>query len=153
LGAAPAVSAAASPLPVQDPIPIGPNEYFTGLVNGAPPGQAIIKVVCPGPVYRGEYGPTLGNQPIEVEPVVAISSTADLGYTGSAGRSITAVLAPAPAISIVIGSFTSYFVKEYIPAGIKVPCSGTGTVAFSPAPGSPTARAAILSVEFVNVAV
>ncbi len=32
----------------QDPVPIGPNEYFSGYINGHPPGKAVIKVICPG---------------------------------------------------------------------------------------------------------
>jgi hypothetical protein len=148
LAAAPAVSAAASP--VQDPVPIGPNEYFTGLVNHHPPGLAPIYVVCPGPITVGETGHPLAGQPVEVEPGVS-ATTMDLGYTGSAGDSITAVLAT-PVSAIILGSFRSYFVPVNIPTGIRVPCYGSGTVAFIPSPGSPTARAATLTVTFVNIA-
>jgi hypothetical protein len=149
LAAAPAASAAAAP--VQDPVPIGPNQYFTGLVNGHPPGQAVIDVVCPGPAYPGQTGRPLANQPVEVEPA-AVSGTVDLGYTGSAGKAITAALAGPTSAIIVIGSFTSYFVPKDIPVTISVPCSGQGKVAFIPSPASTTARTAILPVTFVNVA-
>src|ERR1700680_3765688 len=144
-------SAAASP--VQDPIPIGPNEFFTGLVNGHPPGLAFIDVVCPGPVYPGETGRPLGNQTVEVEPAAAVGTT-DLGYTGSAS-SITALLVtPSPTtLPVVIGSFTSYFVKDYIPTNIRVPCSGSGVVRFVPSPASAAGRAATLQVIFVDIAV
>jgi hypothetical protein len=148
LAVAPAASAAASP--VQDPVPIGPNEYFTGLVNHHPPGLAPIYVVCPGPVIIGRTGHPLAGQPVEVEPGVSATTT-DLGYTGSAGRSITAALAT-PVSAIILGSFGSYFAPQNIPTGISVPCSGSGMVVFIPSPGSPTARAATLTVTFVNIA-
>lgn len=147
LALAPAAAAGASTRP--DPVPIGPNEYFTGLVNNHPPGQAVIYVICPGPV--GGTGHPAGNQPAEVE-TASPTSAGDLGYTGSAGDEITAALGPA-STSIVLASFTSYFVQQYIPTSIDVPCSGTGTVAFVPSPWSSTAKTAILDVTFENIAV
>jgi hypothetical protein len=144
---APAMSAGAKPL--QDPVPIGPNEYFTGLVNNHPPGAAVIYVVCPGP--EGVTGHPAGNQPVEVETTPA-TSAADIGYTGSAGDAISAALGAATA-TITIANFTSYFVKQYIPTSIEVPCSGTGTVAFIPSPWSSTAKTATLAVTFENIAV
>jgi hypothetical protein len=145
LAALPSVAAGASP--AQDPVPIGHNQFFTGLINGHPPGQAIIYVLCPGPVNHGH--PT-GNQPIEVQPVVPPGSTSDLGFTGSAGKSITASLAPS-ATTNVLATFTSYFVKKFIPTTITVPCSGTGTVAFAPSPHSSNSRTALLTVTFINL--
>jgi hypothetical protein len=148
LTAAPSMSAlAAAPGPVQDPVPIGHNQFFTGLINGHPPGQAVIYVLCPGPVNHGH--PT-GHQPIEVQPVVPPGSTSDLGFTGSAGKSITASLAPS-ATTNVLATFTSYFVKKFIPTTITVPCSGTGTVAFAPSPHSSNSRTALLTVTFINL--
>ncbi|HLX50968.1 MAG TPA: hypothetical protein VKS82_21785 [Streptosporangiaceae bacterium] len=149
LALAPAAAAGAKSL--QDPVPIGPNEYFTGLVNNHPPGQAVIYVVCPGPLQPGQTGHPTASQPVEVEPA-SPTSTGDLGYTGSAGDEITAALGTT-STSIVLASFTSYFVQQYIPTGIEVPCSGTGTVAFIPSPGSSTAKTAILDVTFENIAV
>jgi hypothetical protein len=149
LGAAPAASAAVRPLPVQDPVPIGQDQFFTGLVNGHPPGQAIIKVVCPGPVTAGETGVPLEGQPVEVEPAAVTSVTPDLGYTGAA-RSITAALSTA--VAVLIGTFTSYYVPKNIPTDIRVPCSGTGTMVFAPAAGGTTGFPATLTVEFANVA-
>jgi hypothetical protein len=147
LALAPAAAAGAKAR--QDPVPIGPNEYFTGLVNNHPPGQAVIYVICPGPA--GGTGHPAGNQPVEVE-TASPTSTSDLGYTGSTGDEITAALGTA-STSIVLARFTSYFVQQYIPTGIEVPCSGTGTVAFIPSPGSSTAKTAILGVTFENIAV
>ena len=144
-GAVPAAAASAA-TPGQDPVPIRPGQYFTGLVGNHPPGQAVIYVICPGPANTGH--PKAG-QPVEVKPGVP-ASTVDLGYTGSAGTHITASLAPST-VSVVLANFTSYFVKKNIPVNITLPCSGTGTVAFTPGPGSPTARTAMLPVRFVNI--
>src|SRR5260370_41088888 len=93
LGVTLAAAASAAPTPVQDPVPIGPNEYFSGYINGHPPGQAVIRVICPGPVNTGHPA---GNQKIEVKTVPP-ASTSDVGFTGSAGKKITATPAPTPA--------------------------------------------------------
>jgi hypothetical protein len=141
-----AAAASAAPIPVQDPVPIGPNEYFSGFINNHPPGKAVIKVVCPGPANTGHPA---GNQKIEVKTAQP-TSTFDIGFTGSAGKKITATLAPA-ATTTILASFTSFFVPKKIPTSITVPCSGTGTVVFTPSPGSSTAKAAKLPVTFLNI--
>jgi hypothetical protein len=146
LAAVPAVSAVASR--AQDPLPIGPKQYFTGLVNNHPPGAATINVVCPGP--EGKTGHPEQNQPVEVVPTKP-TSTNDVGYTGSKGRAITATLGPSTAV-INIAKFSGYYAPANIPTKILLPCSGTGTIRFTPSPTSKTARAATLTVTFVNVA-
>jgi hypothetical protein len=68
------------------------------------------------------------------------------------GGIVTAALATSPTATI-LATFTYYYdVNQYIPANIRVPCSGTGRVGFVPLPTSPTARTATLAVTFVNVA-
>jgi hypothetical protein len=129
-----------------DPVPIEPNQTFSGYVNNSPPGNATIKVVCPGVANTGH---PIGKQPVEVQPVPS-STTQDNGFTGSKGKMITARLAYGPAI-VTLDSFTSYYVPKFIPTKITVPCSGTGTVIFAPSPGSKTAKSAILTVTFVNI--
>jgi hypothetical protein len=141
----PTVSAAASP--AQDPIPIGPNQYFSGVVNGHPPGAATINVVCPGP--ESKAGHPEENQPLEVVPAQS-ASTNDVGYTGSKGRAITAALGPTSSTTI-LAKFSGYDVPVYIPTKILLPCSGTGTLLFTPSPTSKTAKTATLTVTFVNV--
>jgi hypothetical protein len=128
----------------QDPVPIGPNENFRGFINNHPPGKAVITVICPGPVNTGH--PAAG-QKIEVKTAQP-TSTFDLGFTGSAGKKITAALAPSATTTILV-SFTSFFVPKNIPTSITVPCSGTGKVVFRPSPTSPTARSAVLPVTFM----
>jgi hypothetical protein len=137
---------AATPRQVHDPVPIGHNQYFSGYVNGHPPGAAVIKVAC---VVGATTGHPLGDQPVEVKPVAA-SSAAEVGFTGSKGDKITAALSPTTTASI-IASFTSYYVKKDIPTSISVPCSGTGTMLFVPSPTSKTARTARLTVTFGNI--
>jgi hypothetical protein len=139
-----ATAAAAAPVPVQDPVPIGPNQVFRGFINGHPPGKAVITVICPGPVNTGHPA---GGQKIEVETAQP-TSTFDTGFTGSAGTKITAALAPG-ATTTILASFTSYFVPKNIPTSITVPCSGTGKVVFRPSPTSSTAKSAVLPVTFM----
>jgi hypothetical protein len=146
VAAAPAVASAS---PVQDPIPIRPGQYFTGYINGHPPGQAIIWTSCLGPIRPGQTGHPLANQTVEVTPApISTGSAADLGYTGTAADSIVATLGPSATTSGVIATFTSYFVVQNIPTTITVPCSGTGVVTFTPVRGSPTSFPAQLSVTF-----
>ncbi len=150
LAMAAAVAAPAAAGPVQDPVPVGPNQYFTGTVNGHPPGQAVVYVFCPGPISPGELGRPLGNQPVEVQ-LAAATGAADIGYTGSAATSIVAAFR-ASAATTIIANFKSYYVPVNIPTGIPVPCYGTGAISFIPSPGSATAHAATLDVTFENVA-
>jgi hypothetical protein len=144
LAAVPAAAAATHP--VQDPIPIGPNEYFTGLINNHPPGNAIIEVTC---TVGAKTGHPVAGQPVEVETTLS-TATSDLGYTGSAGTSIVASLSSTTSV-IVFADFTSFYVKTDIPTDITVPCSGTGTAAFTPSPGSSTAITATLPITFANI--
>src|SRR5579859_978404 len=146
LGVTFAAAASAAPVPGQVPVPIGPNQYFSGYINGHPPGSAVINVICPGPTNTGH---PVANQKIEVKPVPP-SSASDVGFTGSAGKQIKALL-PRAAPSSLLASFTSYFVAKNIPASITVPCSGTGSVIFAPSPASKTAVPATLTVTWVNI--
>ena len=146
LGVTLAAAASAGTRPVQDPVPIRPNQLFSGFVNNAPPGTAVIKVICPGPANTGH---PIKNQPLEVKPAPGAGTT-DVGFTGSKGTKITASLAYGPAI-FILRTFTSYFVKENIPTKITVPCSGSGALFFNPSPPSNTAKPAILPVTFTNI--
>ncbi|MHA6757035.1 hypothetical protein [Streptacidiphilus sp. PAMC 29251] len=134
---------------VVDPAPIGPNQYFTGLVNNVST-QAVIKVVCPGPVIPGETGHPLSGQTVAALPATVSSSTA-AGFTGSAANRIqvgfgTAASATTPVL------LTDWAVKAAIPTSLLLPCSGSGTVVFVPLPTSPTAHSATVTVLYANVA-
>jgi len=146
LGVTLAATASAAVRPAQDPVPIGPNQTFSGYINNSPPGNVVIKVVC---AIGASTGNPASHQPVEVKPVPA-ATTQDTGFTGSKGNKITATLSYGPAI-VVLAGFTSYYVPKNIPTNITVPCSGSGTVVFTPSPHTKTAKAASLPVTFANI--
>ena len=132
-----------------DPAPIGPNQYFLGEVNGTSV-NAVILVACPGPVISGQTGHPVSGQSVDVLPAPSPTATG-VGYTGVAGGSVRVAFSnTATADSVVL---TQYAVKAAIPTTLLLPCSGTGTVAFVPAPTSSTARSAFLKVTYQNIAV
>lgn len=148
-----ATAAAAAASPVQDPVPIGPDEFFSGLVNGSDgiSSPAVISTDCIGPIVQGETGHPLPGQTVEVELAQApVSSIA--GYTGSAS-SITAFLSwPAESVSAteLVATFTSYYVAEPIPVTLTVPCGGQGEVSFVPTPANSTGHPATVRVTFLS---
>ncbi|RAG85971.1 hypothetical protein DN069_09370 [Streptacidiphilus pinicola] len=146
LGLATGLAGAVAPAAqAADPAPVGPNQFFSGLVNGSATDPAI-QMACYGPVTPGELGHPLPGQSVEVLPASA-AGTADVGYTGSAADGIVANFGPtSTALPVTLGY---YAVPVAIPTGLVLPCSGTGTVVFTPEPGSPTARSATLPVRYV----
>lgn len=145
--AVPSVAFASSP--VQDPLPIGPNQSFIGLVNGVS-SDAVIKMVCPIPLAAGETGHPLGGQTVEVETALTVS-TPD-GFTGSAATQIDAIFSAPTAANVNPPiEFSGYFIQEPIPTTDVFPCSGPGVVSFVPLPTSPTARGYAVSVVFGNI--
>ena len=146
--AALASTATAAADPIQDPIPVGPNMYFIGLVNGKT-SQATITVVCPGPVTGTSTGHPTSGQKLEVRSVVPPLPTA-FGYTGSAAHSIDAFFGPSSTTASPV-VLTSFFAPVAIPTTLNLPCSGTGTVTFVPMPTSSTARSVSVSVTYVNI--
>lgn len=145
LGAAlvPAATAAA-----QDPLPITPNTSFTGLVNGKT-ADAVITVVCPGPVTPTSVGHPISGQTAEVRSILPPPTPA--GYTGSLGREIVAGFDSASSAQQAL-AFTSYFAPAKIPTTWLLPCGGTGVMTFVPQPTSPTARSYTVKVTFLNIA-
>lgn len=143
-------AAVAAPSPVHDPVPIMPKELFSGYVNGKDVGPVTIAVAC---AVGATTGRPLGHQPVEVEPTVPIEPPADEGNTGAKGTSIVATLLTSTAgtSSGHLATFTSFYVPVNIPTGIKVPCSGSGIVAFTPKPKGAGAATARLKVTFGNV--
>ena len=146
--AAAASAAAMSPAaaaPVQDPIPVTPNTYFIGLVNGHS-SNAIVKMACP---VGAATGHPIGGQTVEVRTT---SPVVPFGYTGSAANSIHAVFSPASVVANPPIVLTSFFAPAPIPTSFVLPCSGTGAVTFIPFPSSPTARSYTVSVTYANIA-
>lgn len=141
---------------VIDPAPIGPNQFFTGDVNGLS-ANATITTDCIGPIRPGESGHPVGNQYVAVLPGASSGSAVSVGFTGSAGNSVKAVLAlpvsSGPALSIALGTLKDYVVRLAIPVGITIPCNGPADVIFNPAPTSQTAKSAIVHVTLVSIGV
>jgi hypothetical protein len=128
---------------------IGPNQHFVGLVNGKAT-KATVVVACPGPISIGKTGHPVGGT-IAVEPPSTVAGTT--GYTGSRGHSVVATfVVPVPVTTTSTVTFTRYG-SQAIPSTLLLPCSGSGTVVFAPAPTSKTAKNAKVSVSFVNITV
>ncbi|GAA0408618.1 hypothetical protein GCM10009530_71280 [Microbispora corallina] len=139
--AAPAVAGAV------DPAPIGPNQYFSGLVNGQS-GTSTIKMACFGPVYPGQTGHPLAGQTVEVRRALSTSTTG-VGYTGGAAKAIGVAFGNATSATAPI-VLRFYGAPAEIPTSLNLPCYGSGTVSFVPAPSSPSARPATVTVNFVG---
>jgi hypothetical protein len=124
--------------------PIGPNQQFAGVVNGSA-ANATVYVICPGPGFPGQTGHPRAGQPVQV-----VENTGG-GFTGSAANRIVAAFEASTTSSGLV--FKEYGVPQDIPTTLFVPCSGTGTMVFTPLPTSSTARSATVKVTFVNIAV
>jgi hypothetical protein len=134
-------SAATHPLQT----PIGANQYFKGIFNGHPPGAAMIFVSCTPGATTGH--PVAGQKLWVEETGPPVSTSPDVGYTGSKGTSINAAITPTT-VTVLIAHFTGYGVKKTLSASLTLPCSGKGSIDFSPAPTSSTAHTAVLAVTF-----
>lgn len=133
-----------------DPLPIKAHQTFVGQVNGATIG-AVIQVGCFGPVGGTSTGHPVAGQTVSVQLVAGTTpAAARVGWTGdSADHVLVAFGNPtsaAPATEI-----KAYGVKVPIPQSLDLPCSGTGTVGFVPAPTSATAQPATVDVTYVSV--
>lgn len=141
---------------VIDPAPIGPNQFFTGDVNGAS-ANGTITTDCVGPVVPGQTGHPVGNQYVAVNPGGASGSAVSVGFTGSLGNSVDVRLvlpiSPGPAQGIDLGVLHDYVVRLPIPTDITVPCNGPADVVFIPQPNSPTAKNADVRVTLRSIGV
>jgi hypothetical protein len=127
--------------------PIGPDQFFEGLVNGRTTPSSI-RIACLGPVRPGQLGGPMPGQSVAVRRVGSTTPTLP-GFTGSAARSIVAFLSPSASNDPSI-TMTEYGVAAPIPTHIMLPCTGTGQVFFFARPSSPTARSASVAVTFVS---
>lgn len=144
VAAVPAVSAAGSK--AADPVPIGHGQFFAGLIFGTAE-QSQIEVACGGPATTGHPMTRQSVQALEL----ARPAPRSAGFTGTAARTIKVTLswtAKTKTVVVPVGTVTGYDAPVAIPASITVPCGGTGTMIFAPAPGSTRARAAKVSVTF-----
>jgi hypothetical protein len=120
--------------------PIRPHQHFGGLVNGRR-ANAVVRMACFGPIRPGQTGHPMAGQALSV-----IEGPYG-GFTGSLGNTVVARFREDPSIST---TFTHYNAPEPIPTSLNLPCAGSGLVVFSPEPGSPTATAATVAVNYVG---
>lgn len=131
---------------------IGPNQYFSGNVNGAT-SNATILVDCVGPVVPGATGHPLPNQYVLATREPA-STTTNIGYTGSAANALVVSLrltTSSGTTAYLIGTLTAYDTRLAIPTTLTLPCAATGTVVFTPTPTSTTAKPALVSVRVTGL--
>lgn len=124
---------------------IAPHQTFIGLVNGDQV-KASVDVDCPGPARLGQMGHPAGGQTLGVSsPAPAIAWT---GNTGSRGRSITAGFVTASAAATPTVTF-SHYGSQPLPTTGMLPCSGSGSVVFTPSPTSHSAGSSKVSITYV----
>ena len=132
--------------------PIGPNEHFSGRVNGTST-SAVVYTVCAGPVWAGRTGPVAGGQTLSV-----VRARRGHGYTGPFAQ-IYAWFVPQKPHDVRTRElkFISYNAPQAIPTSVQVPCDGNGQVEFSSCPYlAPCAYGWVpdyVAVQFVNIAV
>jgi hypothetical protein len=139
------LATAAAPAHAADPV--GPNQYFEGLVNGQA-HNASVRIVCLGPVRPGQLGRPAPGQTVAVRRASPSSPTA-VGFTGSAGREVVAFFAPSASNAPEV-RLPEYGVAVAIPTSFLLPCMGAGRVQFSATPPSGTARPHLVAVTFVT---
>jgi hypothetical protein len=139
-------------VPVGAQPPIGPNQHFSGLVNGTRT-SAVVYTVCAGPAWAGRTGPVAGGQTLAV-----VKARTGQGYTGPFTQ-IYAWFVPQSGGTTTAPTqvkFDSYKARQGIPTSVQVPCDGTGMVEFSSCPYlAPCSFGWIpdyVSVQFVNIA-
>lgn len=128
-------------------VPIGPNQYFSGLVNGTR-DNAVIYMICPGPAFPGQTGHPEAGQSVSVTQLVPTPTFG--GFTGSLANSIVVTFTTQSSVTGI--TLKSYDTPAAIPTTLVLPCSGTGKVAYTPEPTSPTARSDTVTVTFINIA-
>jgi len=140
-------SAAVAVGQVHDPLPIGPNQSFVGLVNNRS-SNAAIEMACFGPSLPGEYGHPLAGQTLEVKPVGPVTSSLGFAFTGNA-RQIDATYEFSTTLEVLLGEFSSYYVPVPLSTSLTFPCSGTAVIPFTPVEGGPRARPWRTKVRFL----
>jgi hypothetical protein len=137
---------------------VGPNQYFTGVINGHKGNTTTpitIRMACFGPVTPGEIGHPMAGQTLAVHQLFPPTATAgSLGFSGKDAEIgvFFNVLPPVTSSGSVTTTpvFKRYDVSEPLPTSVTLPCGGTGTVYFTPIPVVPPSRAASVPVAFVG---
>jgi hypothetical protein len=135
--------------------PVGPKQYFTGVINGRD-GNTIIPITiamnCPGPARPGRTGHPLAGQTLAVHQEFPPASGGSLGYTGMGSQIDAFFTVPPPAGARPAAGtpvFTRYDRTRPLPTSLVLPCSGTGTVWFTPIPVVPPSRSATVPVRYM----
>ncbi|MDB5065150.1 MAG: hypothetical protein JWM18_1584 [Chloroflexi bacterium] len=122
--------------------PVAAGQHFLGVVNDRH-GRAVVDVVCSGTGAPGETGPPAGGQ------TLGLDKGGGGGTTGDAAMQVVARFHEDSSASVVL---RGYGVDEGMPMSLSLPCSGGGTVAFTPDPDSPTAKPDLVHVTYVDIA-
>ena len=138
---------------------IGPDQFFTGVINGTAGNTSTpvpIQMGCFGPLHPGETGHPLGGQTLAVHQLFPPAAASSLGRTGDDSTIDVFFGAPPPAsgpltragvTSHTVG-FDHYDRTKAIPRSLVLPCSGTGTVWFVPVPVVPPSQSQAVAVQF-----
>jgi hypothetical protein len=135
---------------------VGPQQYFTGVINGKDGNTTIpitIEMACAGPYHPGQTGHPVAGQTLAVHQLFPPSAPAgSLGKTGSDSEIGVFFSAPPPAIAAAAGTpvFTLYDQSQPLPTSLTLPCAGTGTVWFTPIPVVPPSQSATVPVQYVG---
>jgi hypothetical protein len=131
--------------------PIGADQHFLGFVNGSN-DDPVVHTVCPGPSDPGRRGPVESGQTFSVGEVASGG-----GFTGPLSSMYAWFVPPSTSGKPPSVKFSKYGVAKAIPSTVRVPCSGTGRVEFSPCPYLAPCVAGwvpnYVPVKFENVAV
>jgi hypothetical protein len=148
------VVAALSALPAVAASPVGPSQYFTGVINGHDGNTAtpiVIRMACGGPAQTGH---PLRGQTLAVHQLFPPSAAAgSLGQTGNDSEIGVFFNAPPPSAGAPADgsvTFRRYDRTRRLPTSLSLPCAGTGTVWFTPVPVVPPSQSATVPVRFVN---
>ena len=85
--------------------------------------------------------------------LVAPPAPPSAGFTGSRASTVRVVLSwivKGKTVTRPIGTLTGYYETLPVTTAIVVPCGGTGTMTFTPSPGSKPAKPAKVSVTFLS---
>jgi hypothetical protein len=135
--------------------PVGPKQYFTGVINGKPGNTTTpitIKMACAGPIRPGQTGHPLPGQTLAVHQLFP-PAPGSLGYTGDDSKIGVFFNAPPPAVAqpgATTPVFTRYDRPRPLPTSLTLPCAGTSTVFFTPIPVVPPSRSATVPVRYMG---
>jgi|SRR5271165_6174590 len=149
----------AAALPAGAASKVGPNQFFTGVINGQA-GNTVtpitIRMACFGPVQPGQTGHPMAGQTLAVHQLFPPTTTGgSLGFTGNDSEigvffHVLPPAVPGAPTATTTPFFTWYDVPRPLPTSLTLPCAGTGTVWFTPIPVVPPSRTQGVPVRYVG---